>query len=95
MAQPDVCDGCRHAHTCKEVYGRLGSAEGPSVASKVVVAFLLPMVMFVVALGGFGGLLEDIVANPYQTPLALVLALSTTAALMLVVRILVRSHRRK
>jgi hypothetical protein len=95
MAQPDVCDSCRHAHTCKEVYGRLGSAEGPSVASKVVIAFLLPMVMFVVALGAFGGLLDDIVAQPYQTPLTLVLALATSAALMLVARLLVRSHRRK
>lgn len=95
MAQSDVCSGCSNAHTCKEVYGRLGAVGGPSVASKVVIAFLLPMVAFVVALGVFGGLLEGVVAGAYRTPLALVLALSTTAALVLIVRILVRSHRRK
>jgi hypothetical protein len=95
MAQPNVCDGCSYAHTCREVPGQLGSAEGPSVASKVVIAFLLPLVMFIVALGVFDGLLEETVAGPYQTPLALVLALSVTATIMLVVRILVRARRRK
>ncbi len=95
MTQSDVCDGCSNAHTCKEVYGRLGAPGGPSVAFKAVVAFLLPMVMFVVALGVFGGLLGGIVAGPYRTPLALVLALSATAAILWGVRILVRLHRRK
>jgi hypothetical protein len=95
MTQSDVCDGCSNAHTCKEVYGRLSTVEGPSVASKAVVAFLLPMVMFVVALGVFGGLLEGMVAVPYGTPLALVLALAVTTALMLIVRIPARSHRGK
>lgn len=95
MAQSDVCDGCSNAHTCKEVYSRLGAVEGPSVIPKAVIAFLLPMVVFMVALGVFDGFLEGIATGPHQTPLALVLALFTTAALMLVVRVLVRFRRRK
>ena len=41
MAQEEFCQGCNQRHRCQEVYQRLGSTEGPSVAFKVVVAFLL------------------------------------------------------
>jgi hypothetical protein len=79
---------------CKEAYRRLGCDEGPSVALTAVVAFLLPLVVLVVSLGGLGWLLEDVVAESYRTPLALVLALLVTTGLMLVVRLLTR-HRHK
>lgn len=95
MAEPRVCDGCSQADTCKEAYRKLGCVEGPSMTREVLIAFLLPIVVFVAALGGFGYLLKDVVAKPYQTPLALVSAVLTTAALMLVVRALVRRHRKE
>lgn len=72
------------------VYEQLGCVEGPSVTGAVVVAFLLPIVIFVVALGGFGRILENSVPGPYQTPLAVVLAITATAGSMLAMRTLIR-----
>jgi hypothetical protein len=65
------------------------------VTITVLVAFLLPILVFAVSLGGFGWLLGGRVARWQQTPLALILALSITTGLMLVVRVLVRRRRRK
>jgi len=65
------------------------------VTLTVLVAFLLPIVVFVISLAGFGWLLEGRVAGPYQTPLALVLALSVTTGSMLIVRVAVRRHHKK
>ncbi len=65
------------------------------MVSKVVVAFLLPILTFVVALGLFEWALEKAVAKQYQTPLALLLALVSTAAVLLVARSTVRLWRRK
>jgi len=59
----------------------------------VLIAFLVPILVFMTALGGFGWFLKNTVAKPYQTPLALVLALAVTVAVMLVVRIATRPHR--
>ncbi|GEM_PF-4830386 len=60
------------------------------MAPKVAVAFLLPILMFVVALGVFQWALASAVAEPYQTPLALLPALAVTAGVMLVARVAVR-----
>jgi hypothetical protein len=95
MAQSKPCEGCSQARACERIYEQLGSIEGPSVTSAVVVAFLMPMVLLIVALTGFGRLLENAVARPYQTPLALLLALIATAGVMLVVRVLIRPHQKK
>ena len=93
MFQTKSCEGCRQAHDCKIVYEQLGCVQGPSVTSTVVVAFLLPIVVFVAALGGFGRLLGSALAEPYRTLLALVLALLVMAGVMWVVRILLRPHQ--
>jgi len=44
------CEGCRQRHDCREVYGKLGEADGASVTLSVVIAFLSPIVVFVVCL---------------------------------------------
>lgn len=95
MTQPNQCDGCSQADGCKEAYRQLGCTEGPSVTLTVLVAFLLPLVVFIVSLGGFGWWLEGRVAGPYQTPLALILALLVTTGLMLAVRAVSRLRSEK
>jgi hypothetical protein len=94
MTQPNSCEGCSQAHDCEKVYEQLGGSEGPPVTRKVLVAFLLPIVVFVAALGGFGWLLQGAVGQRVQTPAALVLALATTAGMMLAVRSVARHHRK-
>ena len=95
MARPNQCDGCSQADSCKEAYRQLGKTEGPSVVPTVLVAFLLPIAIFAISLGGIGRFLEGRIAKPYQTPLALVLALAVTTGLMLIVRVVSRSRSRK
>ncbi len=93
--EPGACDGCRQADTCKEVYRRLGGLQGPSITREVLIAFLLPLVVFVTALGGFGPLVGYLVPAPYGTPLALVLAMAVAAAVLLLARALVRPPRKE
>jgi uncharacterized membrane protein len=95
MAQSKSCEGCGHAHDCSKVYERLGCVEGPSITRPVLLAFLLPILVFIGTLAGFGWLLKDAVAESYQMPLAAALALTTTAVVMLVVRRLLRPHRKQ
>ena len=93
MAHTKRCEGCNHAHDDGDVYGRLGCTAVPSVTSKVVVAFLLPLLLFLLGLGGFGRLLRTMGVGPYQTPLALLLTIVAVAGLMCVARAVVRARR--
>ena len=95
MAQVKRCDGCSRSRGCKDVYRQVGCADGPSVTANVLLAFLLPILLFAVGLGAFGQLLSRVVAAPYRTPLALVMALTTTAALMGIVQVALRHHRNR
>ncbi len=85
MAEAKSCNGCSEAHDCKRIYEQLGHAGGPSVALKVVMAFALPIVLFVAALATFGHLLREQLAERFETPVAFVLALSVTVGVMLAV----------
>ncbi len=50
MTDKEYCSDCAGAHDCKTIYEQMGKAEGPSVAKKVIVAFLLPIIVFAVCL---------------------------------------------
>jgi len=95
MAQPNQCDGCSQADRCQEAYRQLGCTEGPSVTRPVLIAFLLPIVAFIVSLAAWSWLLEGAGAGPYRTPAALILALAVTAGLMGTVRLAARRRARK
>ena len=51
--QQELCQQCNQRQDCGQVYEQLGKIEGPSVVKKVVLAFLLPLVVFVASLGNF------------------------------------------
>ncbi|MHC4518919.1 MAG: hypothetical protein ACYTAS_10050 [Planctomycetota bacterium] len=96
MAQAQACNRCSQVHDCKKIYQQLGQAEGPSVALRVLIAFGLPIVVFVTALAAFEPLLRSRLAERYQTPVALVLALAVTTASMLGVSIVFnRLHKER
>lgn len=50
MPQNDFCHSCTQSRDCKEVYSRLGETAGPSVAYRVIVAFLIPIIVFILTL---------------------------------------------
>ena len=63
MAEDKFCSNCAQSQNCSAIYEHLGKSSGPSVACKVLVAFLLPIGVFIVALAVFEGL-----AGPIASP---------------------------
>jgi K+-transporting ATPase A subunit len=73
------CQDCNQRHNCQQIYQQLGKAQGPSLVSRVVVAFLLPLMVFIAALVVFEEILAKAInAKELQTTLCFLLALSVT-----------------
>ena len=65
----------------------MSKAKGPSIVPKVVVAFLLPIVVFIVSLAAFERVLAKAVnAKQLQTVFALLLALSVSSVCVLITK---------
>lgn len=45
------CNNCPHESKCSEIYGKLGTSSGESVAVKVCIAFLVPLTVFALSIG--------------------------------------------
>jgi len=88
MSEQEYCRHCHERHDCREVYRQLGKAEGPSVVLKVVAAFLVPLVVFIVSLAVFEGVLAKVV-NPgaLRTGISALLAVSVTFVCILVIKV--------
>ena len=94
MEQQEFCQDCHQKHDCQEVYRRLGNSENPPVFLKVVVAFLLPMVVFIVSLAIFEKVLAWAGADSLrssqglQTAVSFFMAMFTTIVFIFVVKLL-------
>jgi uncharacterized protein (DUF2236 family) len=44
------CKNCGEKERCREIFEKLGSSKAPPVLLKVIQAFLLPLILFIVAL---------------------------------------------
>lgn len=87
MAQQKFCQNCIEKNNCQEVFQHLGHIQGHSVVLEVIVAFLLPLVVFIVSLAIYERILaEPVNAKHLQTPLAFLLALLTTCTCILITR---------
>jgi hypothetical protein len=51
MLRMKLCDKCGYRHDrgrcCIDIYQQLGQAKGPSVVGKVLLAFVLPLLLFI------------------------------------------------
>ena len=63
MAEEKFCQGCKQSHRCQDVYEQISQMGGPSVAFKVILAFLVPIVVFVGSLAVF----EEILAGAIES----------------------------
>lgn len=89
MVELKSCQGCDQKHTCQEIYQQLSKSQNPSVAFKVVVAFLLPLLTFIVSLASFEGILARITnAKELRIVLDFLLALSVTLATILIIKVI-------
>ena len=80
MDQQNLCKGCIQQNRCQEAYERLGSFQGPSVLNAVLIAFLMPMVVFIVSLAAF-----DLVLPIFGINSVLKTLISTLGSLTIVV----------
>ena len=89
MAPQRFCQDCIQKHDCKRIYEQLGNTSGPSVALKAILAFLLPLIVFIVSLAVFERVLAGTVNNGrVQTALSFLLALLATFVCMLITRVI-------
>jgi hypothetical protein len=91
MAEQEFCDNCNQKHNCGSIYHQLGNTNGPSVVVKVVVAFLLPLVVFIISLAAFQEIFTKTIGSQHmQTVLSMVSALLITFSCILIVRVIIK-----
>ena len=89
MVEQNFCQNCYQKHDCQKVYQQLGEAQGPPITLKIIVAFLLPLVVFIVSLAIFQAIFSKAInTGPLQTALSLLLAFLTTAACVSITKII-------
>lgn len=87
MVQQESCQGCHQKDDCQKIYGQLTNAKGPSVTVKVVLAFLLPLVVFIVSLAAFEKILAgSFDAGQLRAAVTFLLALLTTLICIFIVK---------
>ena len=91
MDENEFCDNCMQKHDCQSIYRQMGDVKGPSVVIKVIVAFLLPLVVFIVSLAIFERILGGAIStDQFQTALSLPAALLITFICIFIVRVINR-----
>jgi hypothetical protein len=87
----EQCKNCRQKESCQEVFKELGSSKGPPVLLKVIQAFLLPLILFIVALAAMEKLLAESVNSALGRNLLALAAGAVVVCLYLAVLRLWRS----
>jgi hypothetical protein len=89
MVSKSSCKECVQKHDCRGVYEQLGNAPGSSVVFKVILAFLLPLIVFIVSLAVservFDGAFSD---KKLQIFLSLLPALLVTFICIFIIRVI-------
>jgi hypothetical protein len=89
MNEQEFCDNCNQKHNCGSIYKQLGNTNGPSVVVKVVIALLLPLVVFIISLAVFEEIFTQTISNHLiQTTLSMVSALLVTLSCILITRVI-------
>ncbi len=86
------CSGCDHKDRCGHVYETLGRSKGPNVAWKVILAFLMPILVFILSLAGANRLLQNRFEGKALIAAAFLAALTVTLAAVVLVRQVRRSR---
>ena len=91
MAQQELCQQCNQRRDCGQVYEQLGKVEGPSIVKKVVLAFLLPLVVFVASLAVFERMFSEVIsAGQARSALSFASALLLTFVCILLAKVIDR-----
>ena len=89
MTENEFCSNCNQKHNCSSIYHQLGNTNEPSVVVKVVIAFLLPLLVFIFSLAVFQEIFTKIISNQrIQTVLSMVAALLVTFICILIAKVI-------
>jgi hypothetical protein len=94
MGKQETCKDCIHENDCRAVYRKLISlsAAADSVVCKVGLAFLLPIIVFIISLAAFQQTLAEMIPTKrLLTILSFLLALSVTFVCVLIIRTICHS----
>ncbi|PKL47851.1 MAG: hypothetical protein CVV39_05185 [Planctomycetes bacterium HGW-Planctomycetes-1] len=92
MTDQEQCENCGQKHNCQEIYRQMSHSKAPNVLSKVVQAFVVPLVIFIIALAVSEKLLAERLQSEAGKTLA-ALAISVSAVLLYLV--ILKLWRRK
>lgn len=89
MESQRFCQDCFQKHDCQRIYEQLGDSPGESVTLKVILAFLLPLIVFIVSLAVSERVLARVISiEEVQMALSFLLALLVTFMCILIVRVI-------
>jgi phosphoglycerol transferase MdoB-like AlkP superfamily enzyme len=87
MDEEKFCQECNQKHTCRQAFQQLGRMGGPSVVYKTIVAFLLPLIVFIFSLAILEKKLPNVIhIKKLQTLIAFLLASLATFVFVLIIR---------
>ena len=88
-AQDDFCRGCSQANQCRTVYEKLGNSKNPSVAKKVTVALLLPLLIFICSAAVTEAVFDKLIKSKgLAAVVALAISLSITYIAVLLIKVI-------
>jgi uncharacterized membrane protein (DUF485 family) len=82
----DNCAGCIQKDRCGQVYGKLGKAKGPNVIWPVILAFLVPILVFIGCLACADTFLDGRVEGNLLIATTFTIALIPTLAVIFIIR---------
>lgn len=84
------CSQCNKKENCSQLYEKLGQSKGPNIAWKVIVAFLVPILVFILSLAAANQLFE----SKFEGKMLTVAAFLAASVVTLLVIVLIRAIRR-
>jgi hypothetical protein len=91
MADEKFCQGCHQKHRCQDVYEHLSHVRGTGVVLKVILAFLLPIVVFIGSLAAFEEILAKVIqSKELKTAISMVLALAVSGSFVFITNVIKR-----
>jgi hypothetical protein len=91
MNDKEFCSNCEQKDRCKEAYKKLGKSKSPSVLPKVILAFLIPIVIFIVTLAAGDNLLVKFgFSGNLKTAVSFILAIAAVFLYLLLIKLFER-----
>jgi len=92
MTDQQQCQNCGQRHNCQEIYRQMSNSKAPKVLSKVIQAFVVPLVIFILILAVSEKLLAEKLQSEAGKTFA---ALAASVSVVLLYLVILKLWRRK